>query len=375
MAERSGGGGMYATCLFCNGALGRNEALEHFPVGRRLAFDAAKGRLWVVCRHCARWNLTPLEARWEAIEEAERAYRDTKLRASTEHVGLAKLRDGTELVRIGRPLLPEFAAWRYGDVFTGRRRRANLYWGAASAGMLAYFGMQWMSIASVGPLVGSSVVLVGGPAFHLAQTIANLYARRRLRTVVAADDGRPLPVSRDKAFASQIVADPEREAGWQLRVEYRPRRGRGRLWQSVTTGTLDEYDSGFTYVSGTAARRALAQLLPIVNHEGAKADKIRDAVELVTERNPIDLLDGRAGSGGKSFVRPGPNSIGWVNPALRLALEMSLHEADERRALEGELHELESRWREAEEIASIADGMFTSVVQARMKQLRLPSTS
>ncbi len=66
-------GVMYATCLFCHGALGRNESIEHFPVGRRLAFDAAKGRLWVVCPRCARWNLTPLDARWEAIEEAERA--------------------------------------------------------------------------------------------------------------------------------------------------------------------------------------------------------------------------------------------------------------------------------------------------------------
>ncbi len=102
--------GMYAACLFCHGALGRNESIEHFPVGRRLAFDAAKGRLWVVCPRCARWNLTPLEARWEAIEEAERAYRDAKLRVATDNVGLAKLREGTELVRIGSPMLPEFAA-------------------------------------------------------------------------------------------------------------------------------------------------------------------------------------------------------------------------------------------------------------------------
>lgn len=36
-------------------------------MGRRLAFDGAKGRLWVVCRKCKRWNLTPLEERWEAI--------------------------------------------------------------------------------------------------------------------------------------------------------------------------------------------------------------------------------------------------------------------------------------------------------------------
>src|SRR5688500_261618 len=43
---------MYATCLFCRSHLGSNEAVEAFPVGRRLAFDAAQGRLWVVCTAC-----------------------------------------------------------------------------------------------------------------------------------------------------------------------------------------------------------------------------------------------------------------------------------------------------------------------------------
>lgn len=106
---------MYSTCLFCYRDLGRNEFVEHFQIGRRLAFDAAKGRLWVVCRGCQRWNLTPLEERWEAIEECERAFSDTKLRVSTDNIGLARVREGLELVRIGAPKRPEMAAWRYGD--------------------------------------------------------------------------------------------------------------------------------------------------------------------------------------------------------------------------------------------------------------------
>src|SRR5919106_424420 len=109
--------------MFCNRPFGANEALEDFPVGRRLAFDAEKGRLWVVCRRCERWNLSPLEERWEAIEQAERYFRATKQRVSTENIGLARLREGTELVRIGKPLRPEFAAWRYGSQFGKRRRR------------------------------------------------------------------------------------------------------------------------------------------------------------------------------------------------------------------------------------------------------------
>jgi hypothetical protein len=53
---------------------------------------------------------------------------------------------------------------------------------------------------------------------------------------------------------------------------------------------------------------------------------------------------------------------------------MSAHEESERRALEGELHVLEEAWREADEIAAIADDMFlpTSVGDdlARLKRGR-----
>ena len=92
---------MYTTCIYCHKPLGANEIIEHFPVGRRLAFDASRGRLWVVCRACERWNLSPLETRWEAIEECERAFLATRLRVSTDNIGLARLTEGLELVRIG----------------------------------------------------------------------------------------------------------------------------------------------------------------------------------------------------------------------------------------------------------------------------------
>ena len=111
---------MYTTCLFCNESLGKNDMIELFPVGRRIAFDAEKGRLWVICPHCTRWNLSPIEERWEAIEDCERRFRATHLRYSTDNIGLAQLREGLELVRIGKALRPEVAAWRYGDVIQRR---------------------------------------------------------------------------------------------------------------------------------------------------------------------------------------------------------------------------------------------------------------
>src|SRR5205823_13633552 len=94
--------------------LNANHFLPTFPVGRRLAFDPKKGRLWVVCTRCGRWNLTPLEERWEAIDECERLCRGMRRRMSTDNIGLAQFRGGFELVRIGPALLPEIASWRYG---------------------------------------------------------------------------------------------------------------------------------------------------------------------------------------------------------------------------------------------------------------------
>ena len=140
---------MYSTCLFCNQSLGSNEVVEAFPVGRRLAFDQRRGRLWVVCRKCEKWNLTPLEERWEAIETCERFFRDAKKRVSTDNIGLAKLNEGLELVRIGESQLPEFAAWRYGDQFGRRRRRL---WARSMAGGVAYAA--FMNLGAAAGLAG-----------------------------------------------------------------------------------------------------------------------------------------------------------------------------------------------------------------------------
>ena len=46
---------------------------------------------------------------------------------------------------------------------------------------------------------------------------------------------------------------------------------------------------------------------------------------------------------------------GAPNRVASLALEMALHEETERRAMQGELAALEDMWRQAEEIAAIAD--------------------
>src|SRR6185312_9142243 len=71
-------------------------------VGRRLAFDEWKGRLWVICPKCSRWNLAPLDDRLEPIEALARAAGAGRVAAATEHVALIRWQSYA-LVRVGKP--------------------------------------------------------------------------------------------------------------------------------------------------------------------------------------------------------------------------------------------------------------------------------
>ncbi|HEX9106263.1 MAG TPA: hypothetical protein VF832_03535, partial [Longimicrobiales bacterium] len=128
---------MFDRCLYCHRDLPANEALEHFPVGRRVAYDPGRGRLWAVCPACRRWNLAPIEERWEALEELEKAVKDrSRLLSQTDNIAL--LRSGElDIVRVGRANLTEEAWWRYGMELVKRRRTYQLLTVAGVGGVLA----------------------------------------------------------------------------------------------------------------------------------------------------------------------------------------------------------------------------------------------
>ncbi len=66
-----------------------------------------------------------------------------------------------------------------------------------------------------------------------------------------------------------------------------------------------------------------------------------------------------------------PQALQKLASATRITLEMALHEEQERRAIRGELHVLEAAWREAEEIAGIADNMFVPAeTEAQLEAMR-----
>src|SRR5437762_646053 len=112
---------MYRTCGFCNGKLGGDGGPSGLGVGRRLAFDEWKGRLWVICPKCSRWNLAPLDDRLELIEALARAAGEGRVAAATEQVALIRWQS-YDLVRVGKPRRIEFATWCYGERLRARRR-------------------------------------------------------------------------------------------------------------------------------------------------------------------------------------------------------------------------------------------------------------
>ena len=339
---------MYRHYIFCSGSLGINAHLEAFPIGCTLAFDSHKGRLWAVCPTCGRWNLAPLEERWEAVESAERLFRTVRCRVQSANVGLADLPDGTRLVRIGAALPHEFAAWRYSRQLRSRRRRyAALAGGSVAVGALAISGTPAAFLA-----------LPAAYGWILQDALAQ--QRRARRVLCRADSQGVIPLTRGSVVGAVLNGSCSGEVALCLQLR---RRGR-REWSTVRV------------LEGQAARRVLARLLVDVNPWGANPAALEGALELITRSGSSeDYLKSLAAQtftlelpGVESslhldrYVRLAralqKGSRPEVAPLHSLALEIALHEEAERCALKGELAELRIRWQEAEEIAEIADTLL-----------------
>jgi hypothetical protein len=247
------------------------------------------------------------------------------VRYSTDNVGLARLREGLDLVRIGKPLRPEFAAWRYGREFLQRRVAVE-----------ASFALNLL-LATYDALVQ---YFTGGE-------------KLRVVTRVRAEDGTHLPLSRADVSAVRLVR-ADAPDGWILRVPHRAGLAQRRWW-SEYAGSEEETAE----LTGSAAVRAAGKILPKVNLYGGRDRQVQGAVELVEEagnaEHTFKVLSQAPGYVGGALFDRDASVLKTMRPEIRLALEMAAHEEAERRALAGELQELEEAWREAEEIAAIAD--------------------
>ena len=351
---------MYASCLYCHSALGHNESVEHFPVGRRLAYDAANGRFWVICPSCRRWNLSPLEERWDAIDECERLFEKTRLRMSTDNIGLARIAEGTELVRVGAAMRPEMAAWRFGAQLAARRRSYMLLVGGgvvATAGL--YVGVKTAGLGLIGGNWGWGLVK---RAYERAtRVVLPLPDSEAPLVTVRGDGGLPSDTSRVGVLPPRIETSHARGAQIVIDGAASPLR----LTVPVVGG------GNVRYVGNDAEHVAPKVLAKLNRSGGRKADK----------RMAVDLLERVAGDGAPDLFQgvlrhyamktSATKVLKQYGSPIQLALEMALHEQRERELLAGELLDLEFAWKEAEELARIADSLGSSAVDRALASLRM----
>jgi hypothetical protein len=373
---------MYSTCMHCQRDLGRNALIETLPIGRRIAFDEATGRLWVVCPACARWNLVPFDSRWEAIEAGEKLYRASSQRMSTGEIGLAKTREGTELVRVGKPLRPEMAAWRYGAQLVQRRWKyatTVLPLSAAFAFITQpQLIMEALNIRVPLQLMGLPVAMV-----LVQQVLAKRFAARTrahldLRdTSTAVSELTPQTVRLQPAEDGMmhvwlpVVRQPIEQVSL-LRQLSGPFAHVASYFRSggIVTGSIEiDAPTHYTRLEDDQAIRALRVLLPILNQSGATRRNVSRATTLLTDGVPS--VHGIVGSDPAYMSDNGHIDMKLLPKSRRLALEMLVHEDSERRWLASDLLDLEAEWRRADEIAAIADGLLRDdAVEHRLRALQ-----
>jgi hypothetical protein len=220
---------------------------------------------------------------------------------------------------------PEFAAWRYGDQF-GRRRKKQILIGV---GVAAVFGSVIIGGAATG--------IISGAFLGQSGNFWNLWANGRTLVKHQRSDGGVLKLKRMDLLGTRVRASDD-ELGFKIEI----RKGKRKEW-----------------FEGVEARRLIGAIIPRMNHMGGKPRIVQEAVEEIEfHGHSQEFLDGLT-EGDRFRDKKGvPGYINKMPKPTKLALEMALHEEQERRALEGELWMLEQAWQEAEEIAEISDNLL-----------------
>jgi hypothetical protein len=290
-----------------------------------------------VCPACRRWSLSPIEDRWEALEELDKLTTD-KARLLSQTDNIALLRVGPlEIVKVGRAQLTEEAWWRYGRELTARKRN-------------------WDKLGLAGTLAAGAVV-AGGWATG-GMTLLGVWLVMGHGSETVRDGARWL------RFGSSAWRGEERceRCGHALRaVTYRDRAALG-IFPGGEDGRIElvarcpkcgQYREGGLHLRGQEAERTLKRVLAYHHFAGASERRVVAAARLIQEAgSPQDLA--------RIVVRDG-RRLGDLQRTGGIALEIAANEASEQRLLELELADLEAHWRREEELASIVDGELTEV--------------
>ena len=323
---------MFRTCAFCNGQFDGDGGPSGLGVGRRLAFDEWKGRLWVICPKCARWNLTPLDDRLEHIEAVARAAREGHLLAATDQVSLVRW-NRYDFVRVGKPPRVELAPWRYGERLRARQRERAMV-------------VVPLTLAAVGLGIAANVAAGGSLgvfAWNLHRladwTYVEFVGNRRViltEPPICRHCGSLMQIRARHVQHARVVPDSHAELAMLVSCPHCHRDG------ALITGesAAQVLRRGLSYLNvKSGGRRRAEDAARVVDAVGGPGELIRDVA-----RRELTLRSLRV--------------------ERRLALEMAVDE-------QAEVQELERQWREAEEIAEIADGTLSTTAQLEEELRRL----
>jgi hypothetical protein len=309
-----------AACLFCDSSLAPGPPWAPGD-GHRLAYDPEKGRLWNVCPRCHRWNLAPLDSRWETLEACERSVRDRgTVRLSTTHLSLVHVGKG-ELIRIGKAPRPEFMDWRYGPRLSADAPRPG-FLQRVLAGLPAppvdgYDPYRFtLSVAASAPWLAS-------PFLESASALTYLFSQVPLAPECPSCK-RSLAL-RPWEFQSVRLLGSDR--GPRVAAPCALCRSPVDISLADARPTLR---LGLSLVTPPPSLRRIAHVV---------------AEEMESLGGPEGLLD--------LLTAPGA-TLADLDPEHRAGLLVSLDETAEAEALETE-------WREAEEMAAIMDGELSHV--------------
>jgi hypothetical protein len=173
----------------------------------------------------------------------------------------------------------------------------------------------------------------------------------RIALVLGGESGAPLALrGLDLAAARLVRAGPE---AWGIALQYTETLAPHSRWGGIL-GVVSQ-----TVLRGRGAMVALEKLFPHLERRGVGGAVLRDATQL------LERTVGERWSPGAAVDQLVSTQVGVgirvdrLPRAVQLAVEMALHEEQERRFAEGELAGLAAAWRAAEEIASIADELLT----------------